>query len=368
MREVTAIDPILLAALAGGALIVLALVGMIVIGFVRGERGRAEAAVRLAQVSETADRLARAQAELTGRLEQTQAGVSQRLDALSNRVGDGLARQTEKTGETLRILHERLALIDAAQKNITALSAQVTSLQDILANKQARGAFGEVQLHDLVIAALPKSAYAFQVTLSSGRRADCVLTLPNPPGRIVIDAKFPLESYVALRAAETQQARVQAGRTFAADVQKHVRDIQERYIVAGETADAALMFLPSEAIYAELHTNFRNVVEDSFRRRVWIVAPTTLWATLNTVRAVLKDVHLREQAQVIEGQLRALADDVGRLDARVGRLQEHFRQAEDDLRQIRTSTDKIVKRAGRVDPAQLGGPNNEAAPEPVKPS
>lgn len=356
MSDIVIGDPNLMAAMVGGGLVVLAIVGLFLFGLLRGERTRAETVVRLGQVAETTERLARAQFELSGRLEQTQSSVSQRLDSLAHRLGDGLALQTEKTGETLRVLHERLALIDAAQKNITALASQVSSLQDILANKQARGAFGEVQLHDLVIAALPKSAYAFQVGLSNGRRADCVLTLPNPPGRIVIDAKFPLESYAALRAAETPQAKVQAGRAFGADVQKHVRDIQERYIIPGETADSALMFLPSEAVYAELHTSFRNVVEDSFRRRVWIVAPTTLWATLNTVRAVLKDVHLRAQAQLIEGELRALADDVGRLDARVGRLQDHFRQAEDDLRQIRTSTDKIVKRAERVDVAQLGGP------------
>jgi DNA recombination protein RmuC len=348
VQSIRVLDPVL--AIGMGAVVA---VVVLVVVLNRGARRRGEAAAQIARFSELADRLAGTQAELAGRLEQTQLGVNQRLDGLTKRLGDSLLEQGQKTGETLRGLHERLAVIDAAQKNITELSAQVVGLQDILSNKQARGAFGEVQLHDLVANLLPPSAYALQATLSNRNRADCLLKLPDPPGPLVIDAKFPLESYRAIRDAGDKAAAVQAARAFSLDVRKHVRDIQEKYIIAGETADSALMFLPSEAVYAELHANFANVVEDAFRRKVWIVSPTTLWATLNTVRAILKDVRLREQAGRIQTELRAMADDVTRLDDRVAKLQRHFEQSVDDVRQIRISTDKVAWRAARIDLAQL---------------
>jgi DNA recombination protein RmuC len=347
-QGIRALDP----ALAIGAVAVVAVI-VLLMNVARGARMRGEAAAQVARFSELADRLAGTQAELAGRLEQTQLGVNQRLDGLTKRLGDSLLEQGQKTGETLRGLHERLAVIDAAQKNISELSAQVVGLQDILSNKQARGAFGEVQLHDLIADVLPPSAYALQVTLGNRNRADCLLKLPDPPGPLVIDAKFPLESYRAIRDAGDKAAQVQASRAFSLDVRKHVRDIQEKYIVPGETAESALMFLPSEAVYAELHANFANVVEDAFRRKVWIVSPTTLWATLNTVRAILKDVRLREQAGRIQAELRAMADDVTRLDDRVAKLQRHFEQSVDDVRQIRISTDKVTWRAARIDLAQL---------------
>lgn len=327
---------------------------LLVFVLLRTERGRAEGIARMTQLAATAERLATTQAELTGRMQQTQSGLNERLDGLSKRLGDGLAEQTEKTGETLKDLQTRLAVIDRAQQNITDLSQQVVGLQDILSNKQARGAFGEIQLQDIVTSALPPSAYDLQVTLGNNARADCVLRLPNPPGSIAIDAKFPLESYRALREAKDEAAQVQARRAFSADVMKHVRDIAEKYIVPGETAESALMFLPSEAVYAELHANFRNVIEDSFRRRVWIVSPTTLMATLNTVRAILKDARMREQAGVIQIEVQKLFDDVNRLDERVGNLQKHFNQIGEDVRQIRISTDKVTKRAERIDEIQLG--------------
>lgn len=339
------------------------LAAIFVLVLLRGERARAESAAHMVQLAATAERLAAQQAELTGRLQQTQSGINERLDGLSKRLGDGLAEQTEKTGETLKDLQTRLAVIDRAQQNITDLSQQVVGLQDVLSNKQARGAFGEIQLQDIVTAALPPSAFALQVTLSNGARADCVLNLPNPPGAIAIDAKFPLESYQALREAKDEAAQVLARRAFSADVLKHVRDIADKYIVPGETAESALMFLPSEAVYAELHANFRAVIEDSFRRRVWIVSPTTLMATLNTVRAVLKDARMREQAGVIQAEVQKLLDDVGRLDERVGRLNRHFDQTVEDIRQIRITTDKVTKRAERIDEIQLG-PDSPAADLP----
>lgn len=334
---------------------------------------------------EAAERLARSQAELAGRLAQiaeSQAAaqarmaeqlraqerelarkLEERLTEVSRRVGESLEKSSQTAQTTIADLKERLAVIDSAQKNITALSTQVIGLQDILANKQARGAFGEIQLNDLVVQALPPSAYAFQATLASGRRVDCLLTLPNPPGAIAIDAKFPLESYRALREAGSDGERDAARRQLAQAVVKHVRDIAERYIVPGETADSALMFLPSEAVYAELHANLPAVVQEAFRRRVWIVSPTTLMATLHTVRAVLKDARISEQAGLLQGEVGLLLDDVRRLDDRVGRLQSHFRQADEDIRQIRISTEKIDKRAERIREVEVEAPEGVAAPE-----
>ncbi|MBT3360537.1 MAG: DNA recombination protein RmuC [Rhodospirillales bacterium] len=327
---------------------------LVFILWLRAERRRAKAASRISDLSEIAEKLMATQNELGGRLQQTQTGLNERLDGLNKRLGDSFAEQTEKTGETLKDLHSRLAVIDRAQQKITDLSQQVVGLQDILSNKQARGAFGEIQLQDIVVGALPPSAYDFQVTLGNGSRVDCLLKLPNPPGSIALDAKFPLESYRALRNAADDAEKVQASRAFSADVIRHVKAISEKYVIPGETAESALMFLPSEAVYAELHANFGNVIEESYRRRVWIVSPTTLMATLNTVRAVLKDARMREQAGVIQTEVLTLLDDVERLDKRVGRLNQHFDQTAEDIRQIRISTDKVIKRAERIDEIQLG--------------
>jgi DNA recombination protein RmuC len=354
-------DPVVLSAAAiVGALLILSLI----------------LALRRPRLDLIAAPLAQGLAELQGRLSQmsdsqvaTQAAVAERLQAqervltrnleqrladFGKRVGDRLQEQTTQATKSLTDLRERLAVIDAAQKNITELSSQVVGLQDILANKQARGAFGEIQMQDLVQATLPPSAYSFQATLNGGTRVDCLLLLPNPPGPIALDAKFPLESYRALRTAKDEAATVQARRQFATALRTHMRSIAEKYIVAGETADSALMFLPSEAVYAELHANFPNIVDECFRARVWVVSPTTLMATLTTVRAVLKDVRLREQSHLIQAELHRLMDDIGRLDERVGKLQRHFDQAADDVRQIRISTEKVGKRAERIEELQVG--------------
>ena len=331
----------------------LALAALIAVALVFAGRARREAEAQMARIAQMAEALSRQQAELAGALQQSQVTVNDRLDGLGKRLGDSLHQQSERTGQSLKVLYERLAVIDHAQKNLTDLSQQMIGLQDILSNKQARGAFGEIQLNDLVTATLPPNAYAFQAVLSNGKRADCLLKLPNPPGAIVIDAKFPLESYQALRDAGDEAAKAAAGRRFAQDVKAHVVAIAEKYIVPGETAESALMFLPSEAVYAELHANFVNVVEESYRRRVWIVSPTTLMATLNTVRAVLKDSRMREQAHVIQAEVQKMMEDVGRLDDRVEKLQRHFGQAADDIRDIRISTEKISKRGERIEDLQL---------------
>ena len=313
------------------------------LGSTRGGPAQGEQAARLGETIET---LAAAQRDLAGRLSQ---------------FAESHAQTASRTAGTLGELRKHLEVIDQAQKNIAELTGQVVGLQDILANKQARGAFGEIQLNDIVQAALPPSAYGFQVTLSNGRRADCLIKLPNPPGPIAIDAKFPLESYHLLREAKDEAGRAAARRAFAEAIQSHVRDIAERYVVPGETAESALMFLPSEAVYAELHAGFPSVLEQSYRARVWIVSPTTLMATLNTVRAVLKDVRMREQAGVIQTEVMKLLEDVVRLDGRIAKLQRHFDQAAEDMRQARISTEKITTKAERIgelqfeDAAEEGG-------------
>lgn len=290
--------------------------------------------------------------------------LSERLDTVSKRLGDSISQSTEKTGKSLTDLQTRLAVIDKAQDNLTDLSNQVVGLQDILANKQARGAFGELQLNDLVKSALPPSAYEFQVTLSNGKRADCLIKLPNPPGSIVVDAKFPLESFHQLRQAETANDKLLASRAFTAAMQKHIADIGGKYIVEGETAESALLFLPSEAVYAELHANFPAILEKSYQARVWIVSPTTMMATLNTVRAVLKDSQMREQAGVIQKEVGVLLKDIERLESRVDSLGKHFAQASKDIEGIQTSSRKIGSRGEKIEDLQLG---EEAAEELISP-
>jgi DNA recombination protein RmuC len=326
--------------------------------FLKSAGSQAELNNRLAQFVDNTERhnqtlattQATAQAETKVRMEQNQTAI----DKLTKQLGEGLTQQTEKTGQTLKQLHERLAVIDTAQKNITGLSEQMVGLQDILSNKQARGAFGEIQLNDLVTSILPPSAYGFQVTLTNGKRADCVLDLPNPPGPIVIDSKFPLEAYHELRNAQDEADQKVALRALGAAILKHIQDIKEKYIIPGETAESALMFLPSEAIYAELHASLPDIVEKSYRSKVWIVSPTTLMATLNTVRAVLKDVHMREQASVIQAEVLTMLEDVKRLDDRVGKLHTHMRQADKDLTDITTSTGKVIKRGERITEIEVG--------------
>lgn len=318
----------------------------------------------IAQLSANqADLAARLQmmTESQGQLTRT---IEQRFEHVSKRLGDGLSEHSQRTGDVIKQVHERLAVIDAAQKNLSSLTDQMVGLQDILSNKQARGAFGEIQLNDLVTDALPPSAYTFQATLSNGKRADCLLKLPNPPGSIVIDSKFPLESYLALRNAENDDARKVALRGFGTDVLNHVRAIADKYIIVGETAESALMFLPSEAVYAELHASLPDVVEKSYRARVWIVSPTTLMATLNTVRAVLKDARMREQAGVIQEEVLKMMDNIGLLDDRVSKLQKHFAMTEEDIRKIRISTDKVTRQGEKIEAVQLAddGPAEELKP------
>jgi len=290
--------------------------------------------------------------------------MEQRLAEVTRQMGESLHGTATRTARSLGDLQQRLETIDKAQANIEKLSGNVLNLQDILANKQARGAFGEIQLNDIVQKALPADAYTMQATLSNGKRADCLIHLPNPPGPIVIDAKFPLEAYEALRRAENPRQVQEAQTLLRGAVRAHIKAISDKYILDGETADGALMFLPSEAVYAELHANFPEVVRDGFAARVWIVSPTTCMATLNTMRAVLKDARMREQAGAIRNALRHLHRDVEIITERVDKLNTHFNQARQDLDGISTAAERAGKRAARLDNFDF----EELAPTPADPT
>ncbi|GLQ35770.1 DNA recombination protein RmuC [Amylibacter marinus] len=355
-------DPVVLAAAIGFGLFGLLLV-MVFMGLrANGKSARAiqPLAQQMSYVNEAVKTLNESQHSLAGGLRSVSDAqvaaqatmintLERRLEEVQRTMGDSLHGSAKRTAHSLGELQTRLATIDKAQNNIEKLSGDVLSLQDILSNKQTRGAFGEIQLNDIVSKALSPDSYAFQYTLSNGKRADCVVHLPNPPGPIVIDSKFPLEGYELLRAAQTQSEVTEAARRLKADVRKHIKDIAGKYIIEGETADGALMFLPSEAVYAELHANFPEVVREGFDARVWIVSPTTCMATLNTMRAVLKDSRMREQAGAIRKELGALYKDVERLGARVGNLDKHFAMASKDIEEIKISATKAGNRAHRLD-------------------
>jgi len=355
-------DPLVLAALLGGAL-----VGLILILLIMAVRASARSAnlaeplaQQVGQLGLRVQGLSDGQHQLAGGLNhvsEAQAAaqthllqlMEKRLSQVSEQMSENLQGSARRTAQSLGDLQQRLQAIDKAQDNITKLSGDVLSLQDILSNKQTRGAFGEIQLTDIVTKALPSDSYSLQHTLSNGRRADCLIHLPNPPGPICIDSKFPLEAYEALRRAKTDWELNEAAKFLRVSVKKHIRDISDKYILDGETADGALMFLPSEAVYAELHANFPELVRDGFAARVWIVSPTTCMATLNTMRAILKDARMREQAGAIRRELGLLFGDVERLGTRVENLDRHFNQASKDISEIKISADKAGRRARRLD-------------------
>ncbi len=307
------------------------------------ERSQTEITTRMAALTE-------AQASERGELQRT---LNERLEQVTQSVHTNLRQTNETTGKSLSALNERLGVIDAAQKEITALSGQVVGLQQILDNKQARGSFGETRLNDLVQDALPRDAYSFQHQLSNGKRADCLIILPNPPGSIVVDSKFPLESYQAMRNSQTKEDLKKATDQLARDTLKHAKDISERYIIPGETADAALMFLPSESVFSELHLSLPDAIQKCREMRVYPVSPNTMWLTLNTVRAIMRDVEMHQKASLIQKEVRVLMEDVGRLGERVDSLRRHFGQAEKDILDIETSSRKITSRGDKISNAEL---------------
>ena len=361
-------DPLVVIMLAGAGFLFLLLL-MAVRASMRTAKLAEPLAQQMGALGQRVQALGEGQERLAGGLHhvseaQAQAQTSmlqlmeQRLALVQQQMNENLHGSARRTAQSLGDLQQRLSAIDKAQDNITKLSGDVLSLQDILSNKQTRGAYGEIQLNDIVTKALPSDSYTLQATLSNGNRPDCLIHLPNPPGHIVIDSKFPLESYEALRKAKTDRELNESAKSLRSSIKKHIKDISSKYIIEGETADGALMFLPSEAVYAELHANFPELVRDGFAARVWIVSPTTCMATLNTMRAILKDARMREQAGAIRRELGLLFQDVERLGTRVENLDRHFGQAAKDLSEIKISSDKAGRRAQRLDNFDFEEPNN----------
>ena len=355
-------DPSVLA-VTGGVIAIFAILLLLIVtlrGLSKTARMTEPMFQHMTHLGQSVQNLANGQQQLAGGLHavseaqaasqaQMIATMEKRLEDVTVRMGESLHGSSTRTARSLGELQQRLETIDKAQANIEKLSGDVLGLQDILSNKQTRGAFGEIQLNDIVGKALPADAFSMQATLSNGKRADCLIHLPNPPGPIVIDSKFPLEAYEALRSSGNKTEAELAARQFRVAVRAHIKAISEKYILEGETADGALMFLPSEAVYAELHANFPEVVREGFAARVWIVSPTTCMATLNTMRAVLKDARMREQAGNIRKQLAMLHRDVELVVERVGKLNTHFGQARRDLEDITTAAERAGKRATRLD-------------------
>jgi DNA recombination protein RmuC len=278
-----------------------------------------------------------------------------RLKEISGQVEKRLSEGFEKTTATFADIVKRLALIDEAQKKITELSGNVVSLQEVLNDKRSRGAFGEVQLNSLISNVMPEQSYALQYKLSNERIADCVLFLPEPTGMIAIDSKFPLESFRKMTDIRLgDHERTSAEKQFRNDVLKHVKDISDKYIIEGETSDGAVMFLPAEAIFAEIQSHYPDLVDRAHQARVWMVSPTTLWATLNTARAVLKDAATREQVHIIQEHLRYLSKDFDRFQQRMDDLAKHIDQAHRDVDKINTSAKKITTRFEKIENVELG--------------
>jgi len=318
----------------------------------------------------------KSQAEMQGRM-QTMAelfgsrqaelnqSIRERLDGMTSRIGQTMTEQTQSTHENLAKLQERLAVIDTAQNNIQALAGQVVQLQAILANKQTRGAFGQARMEAIIADGLPQGAYEFQATLTNGSRPDCVVRMPNGAPNLVIDAKFPLEAWTAIRESEGPEAKKIAVAQFRRDIEVHIRDVAEKYLINGETQDTAFLFVPSESIFAEIHESFEAVVQKAHRSRIVIVSPSLLMLSIQVIQAVLKDVRMREQAHLIQGEVIRLMEDVVRLDDRVRRLQTHFGQANKDIDDILVSSSKVTKRGQKIEALEFAeAPANEVVKDP----
>jgi DNA recombination protein RmuC len=278
--------------------------------------------------------------------------LDERLEQVSHRLGVGLHEQSNRQAESLGELHERLAVIDAAQANLTKLSGEMVSLKDILSNKQARGAFGQGRMEAIIQDGLHTKAFEFQATLSNGTRPDCVITLPGSVLRLVIDAKFPLESYNALRACQPQEKAALESR-LRQDMMVHVKDISGKYLISGETHETAILFVPSESIYAELHEHFEDLIQKAHRQRVILASPNVLMLLVQTMQAIVKDAAMRDQAHIIKGEVVKLLEDVTRLNERTSDLKRHFDQASGDIEKITISSDRISKRGLRIESLDL---------------
>ena len=305
-------------------------------------------------------------AEMAGSQMHLSRTLDARLDQVSQRVGLGLTDQAERTSQSLTQLYERLAVIDSAQKNLTALSTEMITLKDILANKQARGAYGQGRMEAIIRDGLHGTSYSFQATLSNGTRPDCLIRLPDSELRLVIDAKFPLEAFNALKLASGEADIKSAEARLRSDVLRHVKDISEKYLIGGETHETAIMFVPSESIYADLYEHFEDVIQKSHRARVIIASPNILMLLIQTLQAIIKDAAMREQAGFIKTEVSKLLEDVGRLKERLGDLQKHFGAANMDLEKLNVSADKINKRGLRIESLEIEEPPKIAL-DPAKP-
>src|SRR5579871_6844548 len=369
------------AAITAFAVGVLVLLTAIAVIAARALRQRTQESVSRMRQSETLEgriaELTRAQAETAGRLQALGEGLSgrqaelarviaERLDAVSSRLGHSMDETTRQTVQRLQSLHERIAVIDHAQRNLAELSGQVTSLRDVLGNKQARGAFGQSRMEAIVADGLPKGLFAFQHTLSNNTRPDCVIFLPDQRP-LAIDAKFPLESVTAFRQAKTDEDRLRAAQRLRQDISRHISDIAGKYLLPGETQEMALMFVPSESVYAELYDGFDDLVQKAYRARVVMVSPSLLMLAIQVMQQILKDARMREAADKIRDEVMHLADDLGRLRERVQKLQTHFTQANEDVRLIAVSAEKIDCRAERIKDLEFDGDDQVIEPPRGKP-
>jgi DNA recombination protein RmuC len=360
-------------ALIAAAAVLGIIVLLLIIAVARAGRARREAGERQGEIEARLQELGRAGAELGGMIQaidgSLRAGqrdfarhVSERLDNVGARVGAGLESSAKATGETLAKLNERLAVIDAAQTRLVGLTQEVVGLKDILANKQTRGAFGQGRMEAIVRDGLPANAYDFQFTLSNKTRPDCIIRLPGDRRMMVVDAKFPLEAFSLLKDARSEEARRAAQARVRADVGKHVKDIAERYLIAGETQEPAVMFVPAESVYSDLVEHFDDVVQKAHRLKVIIVSPSLLMMAIEVMRSMLRDEAMREQAHLIQAEVGKLIDDVRRLAERAAKLELHFRQAQEDLSGLATSAEKISKRGERIVAMEF----SESEPPPIE--
>ncbi len=361
-------------ALGGALVLFVALLVMLVVAVWRSSRARTVAAEEAAGHARDAEmRIAgimQAQAEMQGRMgsmaellgsrqAELARSLGERLDAMTGRIGQTMTEQTRATHENLAKLQERLAVIDTAQGNIQSLAGQVVQLQAILSNKQTRGAFGQSRMEAIVADGLPMGGYEFQATLSNHSRPDCIIKMPNGAPSLCIDAKFPLEAWNAIRNAQGPDAQRLAAQAFRRDIEIHIRDIAEKYLIAGETQDTAFMFVPSESVFAEIHENFEAVIQKAHRARVVIVSPSLLMLSIQVVQAILKDARMREQAHLIQGEVVRLMQDLGRLDDRVRKLQAHFLQANKDIDDILVSSGKVSRRGAKIEALEFGVTGDE---------
>jgi DNA recombination protein RmuC len=365
----------------GMAALSLLLLTLVTVLLLRTRREKVlEAALAEERAREMDDKVAeltRIQAEMTGRM-QTMAEVfgsrqsdfvrmiSERIDGLQHRVGQGLEASTRHQSENLSKLNERLAVIDAAQQNLSNLTGEIVGLKDILANKQSRGAYGQGRMEAIIRDGLPPNAFEFQATLSNRTRPDCLVRLPGDARGLVIDAKFPLEGFTSFREAKGEEARARAAAKVRSDMLVHVKDIAEKYLIPGETQDIAMLFVPAESIYADLAEHFDDVVQKAHRSRIVIVSPSLLTLAIQVMQALVRDARIREEARVIQVEVQKLLEDVSRLDSRVAKLDAHFRQAQDDVAQIRVSTEKIVKRGERIETLEFEDGDAQARAEMLR--